>query len=73
MSGGKWTNRGPRIKKPSNTEMDDFFRKAAFEKQEFDARVRAARDELQKRNAEIRAQAKRDLDDEYRNYIPPIV
>lgn len=77
MSGGRWNTCGPRIKAYQNShsvkEMNEFFHKAALEKQEWDKKVREAVDELQATNAARRAQDKRDLDEEYRNYIPPIV
>ena len=77
MSGGKWLTCGPRVKAYQNahaqTEMMEFFHKAALEKQAFDMKVRDAVDALRHRNALQRAQDKRDLDEEYRNYLPPIV
>jgi hypothetical protein len=77
MSGGKWNQCRPRnnAEKFSHSEREvlEFFRRAALEKQAFDQKVADAVYILRVRNTQNRAQDTRDLDEEYRNYIPPIV
>jgi hypothetical protein len=78
MSGGKWNSCGPRIRSesaPANAhrELMAFFWKASQEKAAHDQHVIDSIEELRRTNAARRAQDKRDLDEEYRNYIPPIV
>jgi hypothetical protein len=57
----------------SEREIMEFFARAAVEKAEHDFQTQENIDQLRRLNAERRAADKRDLDDEYHNYIPPIV